>query len=228
MKTYWCIPPKQNGAFVAAMEDVLAVYARPCDPKKPVVCMDEKPYQLLDDVREPLPIKPGSEEKTDYEYIRKGTCSIFIFTEPLGGWRYAEAFPRRTKKDWAHRIKWLLDEQYPEAEKVVIVMDNLNTHTTSSLYETFPPEVAFRLAQRLEIHYTPKHGSWLNIAEIELSALAVQCLGKRRIHNIEFLNTELFAWHSQRNTDQKGVDWHFTSDTARDKLKNLYPIACND
>jgi len=224
LKTCWCIPPKQNGAFVAAMEDILAVYARPYDPKRPVVCMDEKPYQLLGCAREPLPMKPGFTEKVDNEYIRNGTCSIFIFTEPLGGWRYVQASPRRTKKDWAHKIKWLLDEQYPAAEKVVLGMDNLNTHTLSSLYETFPPQEAFRLAQRLEIHYTPKHGSWLNIAEIELSALAVQCLGKQRIPEIDALNPILSTWYINRNTAQKGVVWHFTSAMARDKLKSLYPV----
>ena len=206
------------------MEDILAVYARPYNPQRPVVCMDEKPYQLLDHAREPLHVQPGSIEKIDNEYIRNGTCSIFIFTEPLSGWRYAEAFPRRTKKDWAHRIKWLFDNQYPEVEKIVLVMDNLNTHTISSLYETFPPEEAFRLAQRLEMHFTPKHGSWLDIAEVELSALAVQCLGKRRIPDIDTLNSELLVWHTQRNKAQKGVDWQFNIDSARDKLKRLYPI----
>jgi hypothetical protein len=205
------------------MEDVLEVYARPYDPGKPVVCMDEKPYQLLADVREPIPMKQGKMEKVDNEYIREGTCGIFIFTEPLASWRYAEAFPRRTKKDWAHRIKWILDTRYAEAEKVVLVMDNLNTHVISSLYEAFPPEEAFRLAQRLEIHYTPKHGSWLDIAEIELSALAIQCLGERRISSIETLNKELAAWEVMRNTTQKGVDWHFTTTEARTKLKRLYP-----
>jgi len=140
------------------MEDVLAVYARPYNAARPVVCMDEKPYQLLDEAREPLPVRQGSTEKVDSEYIRKGTCSIFIFNEALTGWRYAEAFPRRTKVDWAGRIKWLLDKQYPDAELVVLIMDNLNTHAISSLYETFPPKEAFRLAQRLEIHFTPKHG----------------------------------------------------------------------
>ena len=141
------------------MEDVLEVYSRPYDPTRPMICMDEKPYQLLDEVRGPIPMKPGSVEKVDSEYSREGTCSIFIFTEPLAGWRYAEALERRTKKDWAHRVKWVLDTQYPDAEKVVLVMDNLNTHVTSSLYEAFPPEEAFRLSQRLEIHYTPKHGT---------------------------------------------------------------------
>jgi len=206
------------------MEDVLAVYARPYDPEKPVVCMDEKPYQLLDHAREPLPMRPGSTEKVDNEYERNGTCSIFIFTEPLGGWREAEALPRRTKIDWAHQVKWLLDDQYPSAEKVVLVMDNLNTHTISSLYEAFPPDEAFRLAQRLEVHFTPKHGSWLNIAECELSALAAQCLGHRRIADIETLNAELRAWHTRRNSTQKGVDWQFTTEDARIKLKRLYPI----
>jgi hypothetical protein len=206
------------------MEDVLAVYARPYNPQMPVVCMDEKPYQLLDHARAPLPMQPGHTEKIDNEYIRNGTCSIFIFTEPLSGWRYAQALPHRTKKDWAQRIKWLLSEQYPDVEKVVLVMDNLNTHTLSSLYETYQPEEALRLAQRLEIHYTPKHGSWLDIAEIELSALASQCLCKRRIPDIESLNTQLSAWHSERNASQNGVDWQFTADTARDKLKSLYPV----
>jgi hypothetical protein len=206
------------------MEDVLEVYARPYDPEKPVVCMDEKPYQLLDHKREPLPARPGSIEKVDNEYIRNGTCSIFMFAEPLGSWRHAEARPRRTKKDWAYKIKWLLDEQYPDVEKVVLVEDNLNTHSISSFYEAFAPEEAFRLAQRLELHFTPKHGSWLNIAEIELAAMVAQCLGKRRIPNIETLNTELSAWKTERNQNQKGVDWQFTTDNARIKLKRLYPV----
>lgn len=224
MKAYWCIPPEQNATFVAAMEDVLEVYSRPYNPARPVICMDEKPYQLLGEVRNPIPAEPGAVEKVDSEYKREGTCSIFIFTEPLAGWRYTEALERRTKIDWAHRVKWVLDRQYPDAEKVVLVMDNLNTHVISSFYEAFPPEEAFRLAQRLEIHYTPKHGSWLDIAEIELSALAAQCLGTRRIPSIELLNKELSAWETQRNADQKGVDWHFTTDDARTKLKRLYPI----
>jgi len=205
------------------MEDVLEVYARPFNSNIPVVCMDEKPYQKLDHVRDPLPMRPGSVEKVDSEYKREGTCSIFIFTEPLGGWRYTEALPHRTKIDWAKQVKRMLDEDYPDAEKVVLVMDNLNTHDKSSLYETFLPEEAFRLAQRLEIHHTPKHGSWLNIAECELSALARQCLGDRRIPDIESLNVELKAWHAQRNQTQKGVDWQFTADDARIKLKRLYP-----
>ena len=206
------------------MEDVLSVYARPYDKNRPVVCMDEKPYQLLNHVHEPLPIKPGKPKREDFEYLRNGTCSIFIFTEPLGCWRYAKAFSRRTKIDWAYRIRWLLNEQYPEAEKVVLVMDNLNTHTISSLYEAFPPEEAFHLAQRLEIHYTPRHGSWLTIAEVELAAMAAQCLGQRRIPDLTTMNAELAAWHTHRNRKQKGVDWQFSASDARIKLKRLYPL----
>ena len=206
------------------MEDVLAVYSRSYNEKRPVICMDEKPFQFLDNNLAPISMKPGSTEKIDYEYKRNGTCSIFIFTEPLTGWRFSEASLHRMKKDWAHWIKWLLDKQYPKAEKIVLVMDNLNTHSISSLYEAFPPDEAFRLAQRLEIHYTPKHGSWLNIAESELSAMSTQCLGNRRIANIKTLNSELAAWHTRRNTNQKGVDWQFTTKDARIKLKRLYPI----
>jgi len=209
---------------VAAMEDILAVYARPYDKNKPVICMDEKQYQLLKLTYDPLPMKPGTAQREDYQYIRAGTCSIFIFSEAPSGWRHAEAFPQRTKRDWANRIQWLLNEQYPKAEKVVLVMDNLNTHTISSLYETFPPDEAFRLAQRLEIHYTPKHGSWLNIAEVELSAMAAQCLGNRRIPDLITINSELAAWYTRRNRTQKGVDWHFTTKDARIKLKRLYPL----
>jgi hypothetical protein len=221
----WCIPPKQNAEFVAHMEDVLAVYARKYDKNYPVVCMDEKPFQLLDERYKPIPMsKSNHKEKYDCEYERKGSCSIFMFTEPLAGWRHALALPQRTSIDWARQAKWLLDEQYPKAKKVVLVMDNLNTHAISSLYKVFEPEEAFRLSQRLEIHYTPKHGSWLDIAELELSALTIQCLQKRRISSIDSLNEELFAWHINRNASQKGVDWQFTADSARLKLKHLYPI----
>ena len=221
----WCIPPKQNAEFVARMEDVLEVYARPYDEEYPVVCMDEKPFQLLDERYEPIPMScKNHKEKYDCEYERKGSCSIFMFTEPLAGWRHAMALPQRTCADWAERVKWLLDEKYPNVKKIVLVMDNLNTHSISSLYKTFSPEEAFRLSQRLEIHYTPKHGSWLDIAELELSALTLQCLGARRISSIDLLNEELAAWYSNRNASQKGVDWQFTSDDARIKLKHLYPI----
>lgn len=205
------------------MEDVLEVYSRPYDEKKPVVCMDEKPLQLLADARRKIKMESGKPERIDNEYIRKGTCSIFLFTEPLGGWRYADANEHRTKIDWANHIKWLL-QQYPNAEKIVLVMDNLNTHNISSLYEAFPPEEALQMAKRLEIHYTPKHGSWLNVAEIELSALGRQCLGKRRIDNIQVLDHELDSWSVDRNVNQKGVDWQFKTEDARIKLKRLYPI----
>jgi len=224
LKSMWCIPPKQNADFVAHMEDILAVYTREYDESHPVVCMDEKPFQLLDERYKPITLSEKNRKvKYDCEYERKGTCSIFMFTEPLAGWRNTTALPQRTKLDWAHRIKWLLDEQYPKAEKVVLVMDNLNTHKPSSLYEAFAPTEAFRLSQKLEIHYTPKHGSWLNIAEIELSALTIQCLDDRRIPTIESLNKDLTAWHTTRTIAQKGVDWHFTSNDARTKLKHLYP-----
>lgn len=220
----WCIPPKQNAEFVSHMEDVLAVYTRRYNAKNPIVCMDEKPFQLLDEMFSPIPMsKTNHKEKFDCEYERKGSCAIFMFTEPLGGWRRSVALPQRTSEDWAMQIK-MLDEQYPHAEKIVLVMDNLNTHNISSLYKVFPPEEAFRLTQRLEIHYTPKHGSWLNIAEIELSALTIQCLAERRIPSIDTLNEELSAWYARRNLSQKGVDWHFTTSDARVKLKHLYPI----
>ena len=204
------------------MEDVLDLYQQPFDETSPVICMDEKPYQLLGETRTPIPMEPGKPERRDGEYIRNGTCSIFIFTEPLAGWRHVEVCERRTRIDWANQIRELLEVHYPDAPKIRLVMDNLNTHSISSLYEAFEPETARRLAKRLEIHYTPKHGSWLNIAEIELSAMAKQCLG-RRIPSITELREELSAWESTRNRNQKGVDWQFTTNTARIKLKRLYP-----
>lgn len=221
----WCIPPKQNADFVAHMEDVLEVYSRPYDDKKPVICMDEKPFQLLDEQIQPIPLSEENHiKKYDCEYIRKGSCSIFMFTEPLGQWREAHALPRRTSEDWAMQMRWLIDEVYPDAEKIVLVMDNLNTHTTASFYKVFNPEDALRLAQKLEIHYTPKHGSWLDIAEIELSALTIQCLIGERIPSIDKLNDILSSWSLKRNSSQKGVDWQFTTKDARTKLKHLYPI----
>ena len=222
MKKCWTIPPAANAAFAAAMEDVLAVYHRPFDPARPVVCMDEKPYQLLGHVRDPLPARPGRDRREDNEYVRSGTCSIFCWVEPLRGWRRVDARPRRTRVDWAHQVEHLLTVDYPDAATVVLVMDNLNTHTTASLYEAFDPAKAFALAQRLEIHHTPKHGSWLNIAEIELSALTRQCLD-RRIDDLAVLNTELAAWQQHTNSNQRQVDWHFTTDDARVKLRHLYP-----
>jgi hypothetical protein len=204
------------------MEDVLAVYTRPVDPHRPVVCMDEKPYQLLADVRGPIPAAPGRDRREDNEYVRHGTCSIFVWVEPLRGWRHVDAAPHRTRTDWAHEVERLLTCDYPDVETVVLVMDNLNTHSIGSLYEAFEPAKAFALAQRLEIHHTPKHGSWLNIAEIELSALARQCLD-RRVEDLDTLNAELAAWQDQSNTDQRQVNWQFTTADARIKLRHLYP-----
>lgn len=204
------------------MEDVLTVYHRPYDPARPVVCMDEKPYQLLGHVREPVPARPGRDLREDSEYVRLGTCSIFCWVEPLRGWRRVQARPQRTKADWAHQVEHLLNLDYPGAEKVVLVMDNLNTHGPGSLYEAFEPRKAHALAQRLEIHHTPRHGSWLNIAEIELSALTRQCLD-RRLGDIELLNSEIDAWQNEVNTSQRQVDWQFTTDNARVKLRHLYP-----
>lgn len=218
----WCIPKEQNADFIACMEDVLEVYSRPYDERYPVVCMDEKPLQLLADARKGHRKKDGSFLQ-DSEYVRNGTCSIFLFTEPLSGFRYAKALEHRTKVDWAKQMKYVADNFYPEAKKIIIVCDNLNTHNKSSFYEAFPPEEALRLAKRFEFHYTPKHGSWLDIAEIELSALAKQCLGKRRINKLETLNDEIESWQQDRNNRQKGVDWQFTAEDARIKLKSLYP-----
>lgn len=206
------------------MEDVLEVYSRPYDANLPVVCMDEKPVQLLAQVREGFTSASTGIRYEDNEYVRNGTCSIFLFTEPLAGWRHAEAKPQRRRTDWAERIKWLLDEQYPTVERVILVCDNLNTHNIASLYEAFEPVEALRLAKRLEIHHTPKHGSWLDIAEIELSALGNQCLDKRRIESVENLNKELLSWNKERNASQKSVNWQFRTDNARTKLKHLYPV----
>mgnify|MGYP003802432505 FL=1 len=224
LKKCWCIPSSHSAAFVAAMEDVLEVYSRPYDENLPVVCMDEKPVQLLAQAREGFTSNSTGIRYEDHEYIRNGTCSIFLFTEPLAGWRHAEAKQQRTRKDWAERIKWLLDERYPNVQCVILVCDNLNTHNIASLYEAFEPEEALRLAKRLEIHHTPKHGSWLDIAEIELSALGNQCLYKRRISSVENLNEELLSWNTERNAGQKSVNWQFKTADARTKLKHLYPI----
>jgi len=204
------------------MEDVLDVYARPRDPAAPVVCMDEKPYQLLGHARHPIPVAPGRDRREDSEYVRHGTCSIFVWVEPLAGRRRVVARRQRTRVDWAYEVEHLLTIDYPDAERVLLVMDNLNTHTLGSLYEAFEPGKARALAQRLEIHHTPKHGSWLNIAEIELSALTRQCLD-RRIDDLDVLNTELAAWQIATNADQRQVKWHFTTNEARTRLRHLYP-----
>ena len=206
------------------MEDVLEVYSRPYDEDYPVVCMDEKPVQFFADFRKGFRSKKDGVQYEDYQYIRNGTASIFLFTEPLVGWRSADAQERRTAQDWAKQIEWLLTKQYPMAKKIVLVMDNLNTHSIASLYATFPPQRARDLAERLEIHYTPKHGSWLDIAEIELSALGRQCIANNRIPDLPSLRSLLEPWAVARNIAQNGVDWHFTTDDARTKLKHLYPI----
>jgi len=204
------------------MEDILEVYCLAYDPSRPLVCMDEQPVQLLKETRVPVPAAPGRLARHDYEYERNGTANIFLFTEPLGAWRHLEVTGHRTTLDWAKQIQWLLDDPYSDVEMVRLVMDNLNTHGIGSLYAAFPPEEARRLAKRLEIHYTPKHGSWLNIAEIELSAFTRQCLA-RRMPDQATLAREAAAWEQARNAGQKGVDWRFTTQDARIKLKNLYP-----
>lgn len=204
------------------MEDVLDVYERPYNPKEPVVCMDEKPLQLLGEVREPLPMKPGETAIIDSEYIRNGTCSIFAFIEPLAGKHHVSVREHRTATDWAEEIKYLCDVMYPDADKIILVMDNLNTHKVASLYKKYRPEEAFLLRKRLEIHYTPKHGSWLDIAEIELNVMTKQCLS-RRIESIDKLKSELSAWESERNAKQAKVKWQITNDKARIKLLSLYP-----
>jgi DDE superfamily endonuclease len=204
------------------MEDVLAVYTRAHDPRRPQVCLDETSRQLLAEVSPPVPVAPGRPARQDYEYERRGVCNLFLVCEPLAGWRDVMVSDRRTRIDWAHCVKDLLDVHYPDAERVVLVQDNLNTHTPASLYEAFPPAEAKRLADRLELHYTPKHGSWLNMAEIELAVLANQCLD-RRLADRAVLEREVAAWQAARNTSGRGVDWRFTTEDARIKLKHLYP-----
>jgi DDE superfamily endonuclease len=204
------------------MEDVLEVYTRPYDPQRPQVCVDETSKQLVAEARVPLPATPGQPQRFDYEYERKGTANLFMAFEPLAGTRRVKVTERRTAVDFAHLLRELVDEHYPQAEKMVLVMDNLNTHKPASLYEAFEPAEARRLLERLEIHYTPKHGSWLNIAEIELSVLATQCLD-RRLPDPIMLRREVAAWEQQRNKAKCQVDWRFTTQDARIKLKRLYP-----
>ncbi|HWG42254.1 MAG TPA: IS630 family transposase [Gemmataceae bacterium] len=222
LKQQWVLPPKANAGFVAAMEDVLEVYAQPHDPKRPQVCFDEGGKQLIGEVRPPLPVRPGSPRREDYEYERNGTANLFMVFEPLAGTRHVEVTERRTNQDFARMMQRLVDEWYPEAEKIVLVMDNLSTHTPAALYEAFEPAEARRLVEKLEWHYTPKHGSWLNVAEMELSVLARQCLD-RRIPDLETLRQEVAAWQQKRNAAVVKVDWQFTTADARVKLKRLYP-----
>jgi len=218
----WVIPPRENSSFVAYMEQVLDVYKRPFSSSNPVICMDESPKQLIKETRLPIAMKKGCEAKIDYEYERCGVCNIFMFCEPLCGKRFVIVSEKRTKKEWANHIKEISDEYYKEAERITLVMDNLNTHKPASLYEVFPPAEAKKIWDRFEFIYTPKHGSWLNIAEIELNVLHRQCLN-RHIDNIEKIKREVIAWQKHRNNKNSKVDWQFTTNDARIKLKHLYP-----
>lgn len=216
------IPPASNSAFVAAMERVLDVYRRPYERDYPVVCMDEVSRQLIGEARVALPGRPGRPRRYDYEYVRRGVYNVFLACEALRGWRSAKVTERKTRQDWAMFIKELCDEHYPQARCITLIMDNLNTHGPASLYEAFPPEEAKRIWDRFVFVYTPKHGSWLNIAEIELSVLSGQCLS-RRMEDIEKVKQQVYAWQTDRNNRNKQVDWQFTTDDARIKLKKLYP-----
>jgi hypothetical protein len=216
------IPPEKNAEFVCQMETVLDVYHEPYDPLRPVICFDEGSKQLIDQTRNPIPRRPGQPQRYDYEYERHGTCNIFMFFEPLAAWRHAEVTDHRKMEDFAHCMKWLVDEVHPEAHKIRVVLDNLNTHKPASLYEAFPPEKAHRLVRRIEFVYTPKHGSWLNMAEIELNALHSQCLD-RRIPDKPLLIQEVAAWEKERNQEGATVNWQFTTQDARIKLRRLYP-----
>lgn len=223
LKEQWCIAPKANAEFVACMEDVLAVYVRAYDPRYPQICMDEISKQLLGDIRPPLPVEAGHAERQDYEYERHGICNLFLACEPLMGKRYVKVTARRTKVDWAHFLREVVDIYYPQAEKIVLVMDNLNTHGIGSLYQAFPPAEARRLAEKLEIHHTPKHGSWLNMAEIELSVLSQHPLSQRIADQAE-LQRQVETWQQRRNEQAVTIDWRFTTEDARIRLKHLYPV----
>jgi hypothetical protein len=220
---YWVIPPEADGEFVAAMEEVLETYAQPYDARQPVLCMDEQPVQLLKETREPIAATKDHPRRVDYEYERAGTASIFMFCEPLSGWRQVAVRERRTKIDWAKEVEELLRTRYASADKVLLVCDNLNTHTKGAFYEAFEPETARAILRRLEFRYTPKHGSWLNIAENELSSMTRQCLKDRRFATIEEIRQETKAWHEHSNERQRGVDWQFQIEDARVKLKSVYP-----
>lgn len=222
LKSCWCIPPKSNADFVCAMEDVLDVYQREYSEEEVLVCMDETSKQHTKETREPLSTQPGKVAKFDYVYERNGVSNLFMLFAPLQGWRHVKVTDRHTKVDWAELIKQLVDEHFPQKRKIVLVMDNLNTHKLSSLYEAFEPTEARRIAERLEIHYTPKHGSWLDMAEIEIGVMSRQCLD-RRIEDQETLRNEINAWQRTRNAEKIQVNWRFTTSDARIKLKSLYP-----
>jgi hypothetical protein len=219
----WSIPTEQSADFVAKMEDILDIYERPYDERFPVICLDEKPKQLLGERREPMPMSSGEPKKVDNEYERNGTCSIFVMTEPLKGWIHANAREQRTAVDFAHETDWLVNHpRFANAEKITLVVDNLNTHVISSLYKAFPAQKARAIARKLDIHYTPKHGSWLNIAEIAISILSRQCIN-RRIPSLDLMNHEIDAWEKSFNENAKIINWQFTTDDARLKLTRIYP-----
>jgi hypothetical protein len=205
------------------MEDVLDLYAERYDPRRPVVGFDERPLQLLDHTRDPIPVAPGRVRKVDYEYRRNGTGNVFMTVEPLAGWRHVEVTERRTAVDFAQQMKWLVDEAYPDAKVIRVVLDNLNVHTTASLYATFPPAEARRIARKLEFHPTPKHGSWLNVAESELAVLSNQCLN-RRLPTLSMMRKETAAWERRRNSERVSIHWLFKTSDARQKLRHAYPI----
>lgn len=224
---YWVIPPKSDAEFVANMENVLETYEKPYDSSFPVVCMDEQPVQLVNETREVIPATKDHPKRVDYEYERNGTASIFMFCEPLAGWRQATARDRRTKFDWAHEVALLLDGRYADRDRIQLVCDNLNTHTMGAFYEAFEPERARKYVRRIEFCFTPKHGSWLNIAENELSSMTRQCIYGRRIGELALLQREIGAWSTDVNNTQRGVDWQMEIDDARRKLKSVYPkIQC--
>jgi len=223
MIEYWVIPPEQDAEFVAHMEEVLETYAKPYNPEHPVLCMDEQPVQLLKETRVPIETTKDHGRRVDYEYERNGTASIFMFAEPLSGFRQATARPQRTKADWALEVAQILDTRYANCEKVTLVLDNLNTHTKGAFYEVFEPEQARAYVKRIDLCFTPKHGSWLNIAECELSCMTSQCLRGRRLGELEELIREIGTWSDKTNQKQRGIDWQFQIDDARMKLKRLYP-----
>jgi hypothetical protein len=220
---YWVIPPKSNAEFVANMEDVLDVYSWPYDANVPVLCMDEQPVQLVEEVNPPIAATKKHPKRVDYEYKRAGVANIFMFAEPLAQWRHVSVREKKTKVDWAIEMASLLEGRYANCEKVIVVCDNLNTHTKGAFYETFEPARARSLVSRIEFHYTPKHGSWLNIAENELSSMTRQCVAGRRIGSADELRVETTAWHDDVNNTQRGVEWQMKTEDARTKLKSVYP-----
>lgn len=222
LRKQWVIPPQANAEFVCAMEDVLDLYHQPYDPSRPVVCFDESNKQLIAETRIPLPMQPGQVQRYDYEYDRQGCCNLFMFFEPLAAWRHVEVTDQRTMIDYAHCMKYLVDERYPDAKVIRVVQDNLNTHKPAALYEAFPPQEARRILQRLEFHYTPKHGSWLNMAEIELHVLNSQCLDRRIPDKVTLIKVTT-AWDVDRTQRAASVNWQFTTQDARIKLRRLYP-----